>query len=592
MAKPEADFAAAAAAFQRGDLPAAQNWGLRAISGDPLMGAAHHLLALVADQSGNLVEAVDRFTEAVALLPQDPHLANNFGNFAGKMQQTEMAMDEYRRAIALAPTFVDALINLGLTAGLAHYDEGLDALRRATRIAPDSPRAWQALGAHLRDGGDLDAAAEALATAAALAPDDVGIVQAQAVVESARGGNALPFLDRASQLKPGDPELALERAAFLFRQDPAAATDYLAALLRGAPGWQIGHLTLSQMRWQIGDGAASTRSFEEALVATPDDLELRLAYLSTLQSTGCHADALALADRDRFRFEARPESAAIAHRFEAISAAESGALDRASQRFAAIPDTGDPNFELSRLRFLLRSGQFAAAVKHGEQMVSVHDDRSLWAHLATAWRMVGDRRADWLDDPRTVAVIDIDGLDLDAIADRLRALHVTNTHPFDQSLRGGTQTDGNLLLRNDPVLQALRAALEGAVTDYIGNLPPVDPVHPTLRERRDGFRIKGSWSVRLSSQGFHINHFHGEGWISSAFYVALPPSIGDRADPAGWLTLGQPSAELGLNLPPQHVIEPKAGRLVLFPSTLWHGTLPFREGERLTVAFDVVPKGR
>jgi Putative 2OG-Fe(II) oxygenase len=29
------------------------------------------------------------------------------------------------------------------------------------------------------------------------------------------------------------------------------------------------------------------------------------------------------------------------------------------------------------------------------------------------------------------------------------------------------------------------------------------------------------------------------------------------------------------------------GRLVLFPSTNWHGTLPFDEGERLSIAFDV-----
>ena len=35
------------------------------------------------------------------------------------------------------------------------------------------------------------------------------------------------------------------------------------------------------------------------------------------------------------------------------------------------------------------------------------------------------------------------------------------------------------------------------------------------------------------------------------------------------------------------MIEPKPGRLVLFPSTMWHGTEPFAAGERLTVAFDV-----
>lgn len=31
-------------------------------------------------------------------------------------------------------------------------------------------------------------------------------------------------------------------------------------------------------------------------------------------------------------------------------------------------------------------------------------------------------------------------------------------------------------------------------------------------------------------------------------------------------------------------------RLVLFPSYMFHGTRPFGKGERLTVAFDVIPQ--
>ena len=51
--------------------------------------------------------------------------------------------------------------------------------------------------------------------------------------------------------------------------------------------------------------------------------------------------------------------------------------------------------------------------------------------------------------------------------------------------------------------------------------------------------------------------------------------------------LGEPQAELRLPLEPFRTIEPKPGRLALFPSTMWHGTYPFDAGERLTVAFDV-----
>jgi hypothetical protein len=53
--------------------------------------------------------------------------------------------------------------------------------------------------------------------------------------------------------------------------------------------------------------------------------------------------------------------------------------------------------------------------------------------------------------------------------------------------------------------------------------------------------------------------------------------------------LGEPHPELGVALPPLAVIAPKAGSVALFPAFLWHATRPFPAGERLSVAFDVVP---
>ena len=95
--------------------------------------------------------------------------------------------------------------------------------------------------------------------------------------------------------------------------------------------------------------------------------------------------------------------------------------------------------------------------------------------------------------------------------------------------------------------------------------------------------------MRLRSGGRHSNHVHPMGWISSALYVALPTKSADEPDDAGWLTLGEPDARLGIDLPPWRKVEPRPARLVLFPSTMWHGTVPFQDGERLTVAFDVAP---
>ncbi len=174
------------------------------------------------------------------------------------------------------------------------------------------------------------------------------------------------------------------------------------------------------------------------------------------------------------------------------------------------------------------------------------------------------------------------------MAETLRSLHVAKGEYLDQSVRGGTQTDGPLFSRIDPVIRQLRGATVNAVETYVAQLPPVDPNHPLLRHQRDRrIRFSGSWSVRLRSEGHHSNHVHPLGWISSALYIALPDRSPGESPDAGSFTLGEPDAKLGIDLPPWRTIAPQVAHLVLFPSWMWHGTVPFAQGERLTVAFDV-----
>jgi uncharacterized protein (TIGR02466 family) len=116
-----------------------------------------------------------------------------------------------------------------------------------------------------------------------------------------------------------------------------------------------------------------------------------------------------------------------------------------------------------------------------------------------------------------------------------------------------------------------------------------------LRSRNTGkFAITGAWSVRLRSGGYHADHVHPRGWLSSACYIALPSGIGagegNPPDRAGWLRLGRPGIATDPPLPPDHFIKPEPGSLVLFPAYMWHGVEPFRSEEpRLSVAFDVLP---
>ncbi len=96
--------------------------------------------------------------------------------------------------------------------------------------------------------------------------------------------------------------------------------------------------------------------------------------------------------------------------------------------------------------------------------------------------------------------------------------------------------------------------------------------------------------MRLRPGGFHANHVHPRGWISSAFYVALPAAVEDAESRAGWLKFGEPGPPTSPTLGPEHFVKPEPGLLALFPSHMWHGAVPFGGDEpRLTIAFDVAP---
>jgi hypothetical protein len=134
----------------------------------------------------------------------------------------------------------------------------------------------------------------------------------------------------------------------------------------------------------------------------------------------------------------------------------------------------------------------------------------------------------------------------------------------------------------------IRARACAAIREYIDGMPAFEPGHPFLAAARDRIRFSGSWSVRLKGNGVHVSHTRPKGWISSALYVSVPNLEERGPAPAGWIRFGKPPPALGLNLEPYMELEPKPGHLVLFPSTMWHETIPFADGERLVIAFDVM----
>ncbi len=174
-----------------------------------------------------------------------------------------------------------------------------------------------------------------------------------------------------------------------------------------------------------------------------------------------------------------------------------------------------------------------------------------------------------------------------ALKTALTDLHAYKNTPVNQSLRNGTQTDMDLSLVEHPVVQSFFKAIEAPIRNYM-KLLGQDKQHPLIRRNRNDYRISGAWSVCLFEGGHHVNHVHPMGWLSSSYYVDVPSSV-DAETHEGWLKFGEPALDLP-ECGPEKFIQPKPGRLVLFPSYMWHGTVPFTgKDTRLTLPFDVVP---
>ncbi|MGB5209989.1 MAG: putative 2OG-Fe(II) oxygenase, partial [Gammaproteobacteria bacterium] len=171
------------------------------------------------------------------------------------------------------------------------------------------------------------------------------------------------------------------------------------------------------------------------------------------------------------------------------------------------------------------------------------------------------------------------------------AAHILG-HPTlgtERTTENGMDT-GEIFGSEEPAIQALSGFIEGSVGRMMEALH-LPPGHPFPASQPKRCYLSG-WGVRMWRGGFQIPHYHKEAWISGVYYVRLPPVIADPdASQQGWIEFGRGPDDIFLDsLSETRRIQPEEGKLIAFPSYLWHRTLPFEdERDRLCISFNVVP---
>jgi predicted O-linked N-acetylglucosamine transferase (SPINDLY family) len=229
-ARSAARFARALPLHQAGRLEDAETIYRDILADDPAHFDARHMLGVVHLQRGEHIAALRNIDAALKTNPAAAAAHNNRGTALASLGRLDEAAGCYERAVALAPDYLDALINLGNTRkDLGRLDEALASYDRALAISPRHALALVKRGNVLHAMQRHDEAIASYDRALASAPDldEAWHNRGAALARAGRPADAVASYDRALALRPDDAETLRHRGmtlADLRRFDEALAS--------------------------------------------------------------------------------------------------------------------------------------------------------------------------------------------------------------------------------------------------------------------------------------------------------------------------------------------------------------------------------
>jgi tetratricopeptide (TPR) repeat protein len=566
---------------------------------EPGLAPAHSLLGQAKAGQGDLAGAEVSLREAVRLNRRDPHALAALGEVLVAKGAAPDAEKALRGALAIDRRMGSAAMTLAaLLESQARHAEALQVTTPLVVGAGSDPALLQRHGQTLRALGRFDESVGFYERAVAAAPAS-GVAEhnlASALGDAERSPDAEAAARRALGKGVDAPEtwLVLARAALAQgRYDDAEAA--FREAIRRRPTYDEAQRELAHLIWmRSADIAAAAAGLDAVLRDYPGDEALTISRAKLLEAAGDKAGAFEALDAAADRPGAGPMLLSAAAQL-AVAIDPGKAVLRAEAALALAPEALPLMSVLSEARLALGDPKAAAALAE-RILARTPNDQFALAHLATAWRLLGDSRYHELYDYGTFVrpyVVDTpDGWSslpayLADLREALEGLHGLKTHPIGQSLRHGSQTSQSLKRSSDPAIKGFFQAIDGPIRRHMAAL---GKGRDHVRRRNSGkYAVSGIWSVRLKPGGFHVDHVHPQGWFSSACYIVVPKAV-EGAGREGWIKFGEPGSPTRPPLGPEHYVKPEEGVLVLFPSYMWHGTVPFTSDElRMTVAFDVVP---
>jgi len=512
---------------------------------------------LQALNSGDPIHAEMLAKKLLKQFPKSFVLHNLHGNAIAGQNRYKDAITSFRKALDIDPSVAELHLNVAiLLTNINRIDEAISSYRKAITLKPSLTDAHYNLGAALQSQDKFDQAALCYKKAIDLEP---GFFEAMV--------NLGVCLQEQSQLQPA---IDVYQRALTIQQD-------------------------AKVYFNMGTALKNEGKLEDAIDRYNKALELEPNYAEVHSNLG---EVL----RDQGRYEESVEfykqalvidpTLPVANYSLAVYLYDSGDLAGALEHFRASEFA---DWEERMLYCLYKTERFDEFKKNLDELKAVKHNSPFLSTLAQHYAENFGEESDYNFCPDPMSFVFHTNIpELQGEQSELREALLKEIRGSDVSekmqgrLVNGVQSAGNLLKRPEPVFQQLAKCVAEAVERYRQNFAGADCELITAFPKKTEFA--SSWYVRMK-QGGHLNsHIHEEGWISGAMYLSLPTD--KKHEHEGSIEVSTHGDEY----PKKHdnfsvkTIAPEVGDFVMFPSSLFHRTMPFSsDEERICIAFDLKP---
>jgi Flp pilus assembly protein TadD len=205
---------------------------------------------------GQAAEAAERLALAVEAAPDNPQYRNVYAKALQAAGSVEDALAQYEEAVRLKPDDVTYLVDLGTAQDMA---------------------------------GNRDTAMATYERVLSLAPSDAQVLHnvARVHIRSERFDKALPFLQRLTESRRGDPVAKQDLGWALEKTgDLAGAEAVYSEIIALVPAADVTRGRLAEVLLKQGRGAEAVAVFRAGLESNPESPLLRRGLASLLERTG------------------------------------------------------------------------------------------------------------------------------------------------------------------------------------------------------------------------------------------------------------------------------------------------------------------